>query len=295
MTVNSIADSLKNVNLIKNKHSFRIATRILGASKKIQQGLYYIPGKINNYQLIKMLCAPGLQTIKVTIPEGLNVKQIAAIFRDRMKLDSASFVNICFDSATIGDFHINAKSLEGYLYPDTYNFNRNSSCREVISILTNQSLSNFDMEIDAKAEKLNLSRHEVLTLASIIQGEVMNWDEAGKISAVYHNRLKKRMRLGADPTIQYILPGEPRRLLNKDLTIDSPYNTYRFYGLPPGPINNPGLRAIQAAVSPEEVDYLYFVAKGDGNHYFNTNHKAHNRDKEKLQKIRREYNHSKNK
>ena len=135
---------------------------------------------------------------------------------------------------------------------------------------------------------------QAVTLASIIQGEVMQWDEASLISAVYHNRLKRRMPLEADPTIQYIISDGPRRLLKDDLKIDSPYNTYRYRGLPPGPINNPGKRAIIAALYPADVDYLYFVAQGDGSHSFNSTHDGHIRDKRKLSRLRRLVTNRKN-
>ena len=133
-----------------------------------------------------------------------------------------------------------------------------------------------------------MNLHEAVILASIIQGEVMIDDEAPIVSAVYHNRLKRGIPLAADPTIQYLLPDGPRRLLNKDLEIDSPYNTYKNRGLPPGPVNNPGRIAIEAAINPADVDYIYFVAKGDGSHAFNRTHSGHLRDKQKFQQVRRE-------
>ena len=141
--------------------------------------------------------------------------------------------------------------------------------------------------------EINLSENEVLTLASIIEGEAIFDSERPRISGVYHNRLKKRMRLQADPTIQYIIEDSPRRLLNKDLKIESPYNTYLNYGLPPGPINNPGIESIKAALYPEDVDFLFFVARGDGYHTFTRTEKEHNEAKKEFQKIRRKNKKSK--
>ena len=138
-----------------------------------------------------------------------------------------------------------------------------------------------------QSKKLNLSKHQVLTLASIIEGEAIYDSERAKISAVYHNRLNIGMKLQADPTIQYIIPDSPRRLLNKDLKIRSPYNTYLNWGLPPGPINSPGKSSMLAALYPEKNDFLYFVATGDGYHTFTTNEKDHNKAKKKLQKLRK--------
>jgi len=153
--------------------------------------------------------------------------------------------------------------------------------------MVKQFQEEFNEEILSRAELVGLSMHETMTMASIIQGEVMVWDEATTVSSVYHNRLRIRMHLGADPTIQYVIPGPPRRLLNKDIEIDSPYNTYRNYGLPPGPINNPGRRAMVAAVNPADTDFLYFVARGDGSHSFNKTLDGHERDKKKFQQVRR--------
>jgi len=136
-------------------------------------------------------------------------------------------------------------------------------------------------------KKLGLSKHEVTTLASIIEGEAIYDIERPKISAVYHNRLNINMKLQADPTIQYIISDGPRRLLNKDLRIESPYNTYLHKGLPPGPINSPGKESLKAALFPEVNDFIYFVATGDGYHTFSTNERDHNMAKKKLQKLRR--------
>ena len=133
-----------------------------------------------------------------------------------------------------------------------------------------------------------ITETEVLILASIIEGEAIYDQERSIISGVYHNRLRMGMRLQADPTIQYIVEGAPRRLLNKDLKIESPYNTYLHYGLPPGPINNPGIESIRAALNPAETDYLYFVAKGDGYHTFSKTKEEHNKAKRQFQKVRRE-------
>jgi len=136
--------------------------------------------------------------------------------------------------------------------------------------------------------RLNFTPHQILTLASIIEGEAIFDDERATISSVYHNRLLHRIKLQADPTIQYILQDSPRRLLLKDLEIDNPYNTYKYFGLPPGPINNPGRKSIMAAIYPRQTDYLYFVARGDGRHTFTRSAAEHAQEKAKFDKIRRE-------
>ena len=151
-----------------------------------------------------------------------------------------------------------------------------------------QTMSIFKSEkVRNSLKELNMTQHQILTLASIIEGEAILDNERPLISSLYHNRLKKGMRLQADPTIQYILDGPPRRLLIKHLEIDSPYNTYKYSGLPPGPINNPGKASILAAIFPAETNYLYMVAVGDGSHTFSTNLTDHNRAKEEFDKVRR--------
>ena len=212
-----------------------------------------------------------------------------------MNLDSTKITILCKDSNFIKSNDINESSLEGYLFPDTYFFYVGEKPKSILKHLIKMNKSFWTKNHLLQSKKLNLSKHQVLTLASIIEGEAIYDSERAKISAVYHNRLNIGMRLQADPTIQYIIPDSPRRLLNKDLKIKSPYNTYLNWGLPPGPINSPGKNSILAALYPEHNDFLYFVATGDGYHTFTTNEKDHNKAKRKLQKLRRAYNKRENK
>ena len=153
---------------------------------------------------------------------------------------------------------IKSNSFEGYLFPDTYLLPEDVDAEGVIDKMVSEYNKNITSSMRKRMIELGLSEGEVLTLASIIEGEAIYDTERPRISGVYHNRLKKRMRLQADPTIQYIIEDSPRRLLNKDLKIKSPYNTYLNYGLPPGPINNPGIESIKAALYPEQIDFLFF-------------------------------------
>ena len=182
---------------------------------------------------------------------------------------------------------IQAKSFEGYLFPNTYQFNENELPSDIINVMVQEYKRNLSDEMLLQMNQIKMSEKEVLALASIIEGEAIYDQERAIISGVYHNRLKKGMRLQADPTIQYILEDGPRRLLNRDLKIVSPYNTYLNKGLPPGPINNPGIESIKAALFPTESDYLYFVARGDGYHTFSITEKQHNKAKRDFQKVRR--------
>ena len=191
------------------------------------------------------------------------------------------------DSSFIEQFGIKATSLEGYLFPDTYYFFQGMMIEEVLTIMINQFWNNFNQTLIDRSNELELTIHEVVTLASIIEGEALFDSERRTISSVYHNRLRKNIKLQADPTIQYLFPDGPKTLSTKHLTISSPYNTYIHYGLPPGPINNPGIKSIEAALYPEDTDYLYFVAKGDGYHVFSTNQSDHLKAKREYKKQKR--------
>jgi UPF0755 protein len=182
---------------------------------------------------------------------------------------------------------VEAQTLEGYLFPETYKFSLAMAERQVVRLMVDHFFGILDSRMRRRARDMGMSVHEVVTMASIIEGEAVLDHERPLISAVYHNRLQKRMRLQADPTVQYAIPDGPRRLFNRDYRIDSPYNTYRHYGLPPGPIMSPGEASIRAAVDPAEVGYLYFVAQGDGSHIFSRTMQEHEAAKRKTRRARR--------
>ena len=171
----------------------------------------------------------------------------------------------------------------------TYFFTYGMDEKEIIQLLVRNTLAIFKSDsVQLKIQDLGMNMHKIVTMASIIEGEVVVDSERVLVSSVYHNRLKRGWLLGADPTIQYIIPGPPRRLLNQDLEIDSPYNTYKYRGLPPGPISNPGKNSILAALFPADTRYMYFVATGDGGHHFSRTSAEHARWKTKFNRIRRE-------
>ena len=286
MALGEIAALLESERLVGRRRDFKWAAYLVGAEKKFQPGRYLLPRGATNAELLRLLLRPGLNTVNVTIPEGLNCRQIAGIFRRGLGLDSARFIRLTEDSSLAAELGVSAPRLEGYLFPDTYEFYFNDNADAVLRRMVGRFFQVFNDTLQRSAREAGLTLPQAVTLASIIQGEVMKNDEARLVSAVYHNRLKKRIPLAADPTIQYIIPDGPRRLLLKDLEIDSPYNTYKHAGLPPGPINNPGRVALAAAVNPADADYLYFVAVGDGSHTFTKTLAQHNREKEKFQRVR---------
>ena len=286
-TLIDISTELHSKKVIKNRSSFILAVKMLGYEKDIPAGKFNIDNVSTNYSLVNKLINSVNVSKKVTILEGWSINEIAEKLHSSLKIDKKSFLNASKNKALLNKWDIKSTSFEGYLFPNTYQFDEDVSPIKIIDKMVSEYKKNVTKKMYDRMSKINLNENEVLTLASIIEGEAIYDSERPTISGVYHNRLKKGMRLQADPTIQYIIDDSPRRLLNKDLKIKSPYNTYLNYGLPPGPINNPGLESIKAALYPEEIDFLYFVAKGDGYHTFSKTEKEHNKAKRAFQKVRR--------
>ena len=286
-SLNEVGITLKNNNIIHNKQSFQLAVKILGYEKDIPAGRFRIEKASTNYAIIDQLVNGKQLTKKVTIREGWTISMIAKELDEKLGIKTHFFEDATHNKNLLSKWGIQAKSFEGYLFPNTYQFNENELPSDIINVMVQEYKRNLSDEMLVQMNQIKMSEQEVLTLASIIEGEAIYDKERAIISGVYHNRLKKGMRLQADPTIQYILEDGPRRLLNRDLKIVSPYNTYLNKGLPPGPINNPGIESIKAALFPTESDYLYFVARGDGYHTFSKTEKQHNKAKRDFQKVRR--------
>ena len=288
MSLNSVSNLLLENEIIVNQNIFKLKVITRGLASKIPTGRFLVDGKISDAILIDLIFNKGPIKLKLTIPEGSQSKNL---FKDINTLLNTDYdFNKYFNSTKILEqYKVDASSLEGYLYPDTYYLYHDSSPEEIIDILLSEFWKKFDENLQDRANQLGFSVHEVVTLASIIEGEAMLDSERSTISSVYHNRLKINMKLQADPTIQYIIPGPPKTLSNRDLRIKSDYNTYQNYGLPPGPINNPGIASIKAALYPEDTNFLFFVAQGDGSHAFTTNEKDHEEAK-RIYKINKRKN-----
>lgn len=274
MSLNSVINLLHENNLIVNKNVLKAKILIRGLASKVPTGTFLIEGKVSDALLIDSIFNKGPIKLKLTIPEGTSAKKIFESINLLLKTDHR-FDNLFTEKNILNKYNISGSSLEGYLYPNTYFFFNDTSPADIVDTLVSQFWIEFDQNLLNRANELGLSVHEVVTLASIIEGEAMLDSERSTISSVYHNRLKINMKLQADPTIQYIIEGPPKTLSTRDLRIKSPYNTYQNYGLPPGPINNPGIQSIKAALYPLETDYLFFVAQGDGSHKFTTNERDH--------------------
>ena len=288
MSLNSVSHLLLENEIIVNQNIFKFKVVTRGLASKIPTGRFLIDGMISDAILIDIIFNKGPIKLKLTIPEGSQSKNLFKDINTLLKTDYD--FNKYFNSTEILEqYKVDASSLEGYLYPNTYYLYHDSSPEEIIDILLSEFWKKFDENLQDRANQLGFSVHEVVTLASIIEGEAMLDSERSTISSVYHNRLKINMKLQADPTIQYIIPGPPKTLSNRDLRIKSDYNTYQNYGLPPGPINNPGIASIKAALYPEDTNFLFFVAQGDGSHAFTTNEKDHEEAK-RIYKINKRNN-----
>jgi len=274
-----IARDLVDAGVIGNANSFRVQARLSGADGKLKVGVYDLATGMSNREVLGALQAgPRVKYVSVTIPEGYVATQIADRLEKQAGIPRTEFLELASGGADefVGEHPYLADaykgSLEGYLFPKTYRIRVGASARDVIEMMLRQ----FDTEMKAVdvsgAATRGLSRHELVVLASMVERESKLDGERPLVSSVIHNRLARNMLLEIDATIEYVLPGNRFRLTYRDLRIDSPYNTYRRRGLPPGPISNPGLASLQAAASPADTDYLYYVLTGkDGSHTFTDN------------------------
>ncbi len=290
-TPEEIAALLKKKSIIRGERNFLWGAKFLGVTRKLQAGKYSFHGRITNYSVLRKLSKGEVVTEKITFPEGIRATRIANILQRRLEVDSTRFMKLVTDPSFCHSLGINAPTLEGYLYPDTYRFDLNPTPEKIIKRMVSRFYEIFTDSLRERAKQLGMSIHQVVTLASIVEGEAALDSERTTIAALYMNRLRRKMLLQADPTIQYIIKGGPRRLLKTDLKINSPYNTYIHAGLPPGPVNNPGLASILAVLFPVHVNYLYMVANGDGSHTFSKTIHDHLKAKHRLDIIRREIRH----
>ena len=286
-TLPGISTVLKNKGIISNKWLFEFFTKMKGYDKSIQAGTFTFENVRTNNDIIYNLVYGKPDRKKITFLEGWNIKQVARHLEKEMNFSYSEIIELFNDENFIKKLKLNVNNLEGYLFPETYYFFEGVDKKSLVRRLVKEHKLFWNEENILKADSLGFSPYEIIIIASIIEGEAIYDSERPTISAVYHNRLKRGMKLQADPTVQYIIKDGPRRLLNRDLRIKSPYNTYMYKGLPPGPINSPGAQSLHAALNPQTNDYLYFVAKGDGYHTFSRNEKEHERAKRAFQRVRK--------
>lgn len=286
MRLHQIADSLQQAGIIPDRNKFLLAAKLVERNRPLKAGKYALAPGLSLKDLLSLLRSGKSMEERVTLPEGKTSEDYAAILQRELGLDANEFLQLVSDSSFARELGIAAPRLEGYLYPNTYNVYWGATPREIAIMLVREFQRQLDDSLRARIAASGMTLHEIVTLASIIEGEAVIDSERTVISAVYHNRLRAGILLQADPTIQFVVPGPPRRLLFRDLEIDSPYNTYLYPGLPPGPVNNPGIKSIRAAVQPARENYLYFVARGDGSHVFSYTLQQHLNAKADFDRVR---------
>lgn len=263
-----IVESLHDAGAVRFRWPLLAAGVLNPKLRNIKPGRYTVPRNLSSIALLDYLHSRPQDEVRLMIPNGVEQTRIASIIAGGLDIDSTAFMAATRDPKLLQSLGIEGHSTEGYLFPGTYNFPWASTPDEVVTFLTRQFRSFYSESLQQRAKSAGLDENRLLTLASIVEAETPLDEEKPVVASVYLNRLKRNMRLQADPTVQYAIPGPARRLLFKDLEIDSPYNTYRNAGLPPGPICNPGPASINAVLNPARTNYLYFVATGRGGHAF---------------------------
>jgi UPF0755 protein len=284
-TVASVADTLAAHGVVGWPGLFKVYVRIKGAAGNIKAGTYDLPRGAGWSQALDALVEGRVVTLALTIPEGFTVRQIAQRVAPIAGAEEDTVAREMLDPELADSLGVPGPNLEGYLFPETYRFAQNVSVHAIAAELVARYQAVWTPERRAALDSIGMSERQLITLASIIQAEARWEDEMPLISAVFHNRLRRGMRLQADPTVQYALESHQRRLLfsHIDSVANNPYNTYTHAGLPPGPIGSPGVAAIDAALHPAPAAYLYFVAREDGHHEFSRSLREHN---QKIQAIR---------
>ena len=267
-TFSSATDSLSRAGLVSSSRFFKLYARFSGKDRNIKPGTYLIKRGTPWSEIIAALHGGHGLVNTVTIPEGFTIAQIVPALAQALSVSQDSVRAAVNDTAIISRLQIPAKTPEGYLFPDTYAFPDGTKPRDAVLEMVKRFEREWKPEYTARLATLGRTRHEVVTLASIVEREAKVGTERPVIAGVYYNRLKIGMALQADPTVQYARGQHTSRVLLKDLEIDSPYNTYKYPGLPPGPIASPGGASLQATLFPADVPFLYFVAMPDGHHEF---------------------------
>jgi UPF0755 protein len=282
-TFNALATRLQSKGIIASTARFKLYSRMTKSDKRLRAGEYRLSAAMTPAQILDVLVQGRSVLYRLTIPEGYTIVQIAQEVA-RQDLGTAEDVQrLATDPQFVQSHGIEAQTLEGYLFPDTYYFPKDVEPRKIIAKMVERFKAQLQPVWEQRAKELNFSVHQIVTLASIIEKETGAPSERPIIASVFHNRLKKKMRLESDPTVIYGIPNFDGNIKRHHLQTWTPYNTYKIRGLPPGPIANPGRASIEATLYPDQTDFLYFVAKKDGTHHFSTNIKDHNRAVRKYQ------------
>jgi len=281
-----IGRRLIDAGVIRDELRFRVAAWWSGSARKLQAGEYRFERAMSSLDVIDMIARGEVHARRLTFPEGLTIREMAKIWESQGFGPAARFIEAARQPELIADLDPKAVDLEGYLFPDTYPLPRGTAAPKLISMMVERFRAACTKELLAQASAQGLTTRQFVTLASLVEKETGAGAERPLVAAVYRNRLKIGMGMQADPTVIYALERAGRydgNLRRDDLAFDSPYNTYKYSGLPPGPIASPGGAALEAAAAPADVPYLYFVSRNDGSHEFASNLAQHNRNVQKYQ------------
>lgn len=278
-----IAERLQEAGVVRNRLLFLLVAFARGSHARLRPGEYEFHPGMSLREILRKLERGEVLVHQVTIPEGLTIKEIGRLLAAEGLVDEGRFLATASDRALVGKYGLEGDSFEGYLFPDTYHLTKGMTEEAIIQVMLTRFRQVFGPAEEERAKALGMTLKEVITLASLIEKEAHASEERALISAVFHNRLKLQMPLQSDPTVIYALPAFSGRLRRADLATPSPYNTYLYQGLPPGPIANPGRASILAALYPAPVNYLYFVSRGDGTHVFARSLVEHDRAVRKYQ------------
>lgn len=275
-TFRQAVEALAEKGLARDKWVILLLGKITGIDHRIKAGYYTLWGSMSPYEIFTALRSGKVKEYELTVVPGDSLLEIADKISALNITDARDFIRLCSDKSFVSSLDIEAPSLEGYLFPDTYKFPKGLNAEEVVVLMVNRLWEKYDPDMIWQTYELGLTEREILTMASIIEKEAVVDEERPVIAAVYYNRLKKKMPLQADPTATYGIKSSKEKIYKADLLRKTRYNTYVIKGLPPGPIASPGFKSIEAALNPEKVPYLYFVSNNDGTHKFSETLSSHN-------------------
>jgi UPF0755 protein len=277
---------LIDAQVVRDPFTLRAALRWTGSSRALKAGEYRFDRPMTPVEVVEKLARGDVYGRRITFPEGLTILEMSRIYETREFGPAKEFVDAARNASLIRDLDPAAPDLEGYLFPETYTLPRGTPAARLIALMVDRFRASYTEQLQQQAREQQLTTRQVVTLASLIEKETGKGEERPLVAAVYRNRMNIGMGMQADPTVVYALQKAGRyngNIRREDLSIDSPYNTYKHAGLPPGPIASPGKASLEAALSPADVDYLYFVSRNDGSHVFAETLDAHNRNVQEFQ------------
>jgi len=281
-----IRQRLLEAKVVRDPLTLRAALRWTGSSRALKAGEYRFDRPMSAVDVVEKIARGDIYARRITFPEGLTIREMAALYEMREFGTAKAFADAARDASPIRDLDPDAPDLEGYLFPETYALPRGTPAPQLIAMMVARFRATYTEELQQRARDQQLTTRQVMALASLVEKETGKAEERPLVAAVYRNRLRIGMGMQADPTVVYALQKAGRydgNIRREDLAIDSPYNTYKYSGLPPGPIASPGKASIEAALAPADVDYLYFVSRNDGSHVFASTLEEHNANVQEYQ------------